>query len=565
MERIREKLRLAAQSAAAAAMKAGALPEGPLPGGDIQRPQNPEHGDYASNLAMKLARQARMNPLEIAERIAGALPPLDEVAEASAARPGFVNFKLAEGWLTSQVETVLAEGERYADSAIGAGRKVQVEFVSVNPTGPVHVGHARGAVLGSTLANVLAAAGFDVVREYYVNDTGNQMANFSASLYARAAQSLGMDVALPDDGYAGDYVTDAARRILDEASDRGDLETLIRHGGPEEAARRLGEAGLPLMLDLIRNDLEALGVAFDVWFSERSLYEPENGGPSRYEATMGALRDGGYLAEREGATWFTSTSLGEDKDNVVVRGNGTPTYFAPDITYHRDKFGARGFERVIDVLGADHQGHTPRMKAAMAALGFDPERLVFVLAQLVTLKRGGETIKISKRSGDLITLREVVDEVGRDVCRFSLLSRSADSQMDFDLEAAKRQSQDNPVYYVQYAHARIASILRLAGERGIDYAEGDVALLTHEAELALIRKMLGLPELVDQIAASLEPHHLPHYAQELATAFHHFYKHCRVISNDPALTAARLKLVEAARIALARALGLMGMSAPDRM
>ena len=565
MERIREKLRLAARDAAAAAMQAGALPEGPLPGGDIQRPQNPEHGDYASNLAMKLARQARMNPLEIADRIAGALPTLDEVAEASAARPGFINFKLAGGWLTGQVETVLAEGDAYADSTAGAGRKVQVEFVSVNPTGPVHVGHARGAVLGSTLANVLTAAGFDVVREYYVNDAGNQMDNFYASLYARAAQTLGMDVPLPADGYAGDYVTGAARRILDEAPGRGELEDLIRQGSPEEATRTLGEAGLPLMLDLVRADLEALGVAFDVWFSERSLFEAENGGASRYESSMDALRDGGYLAEREGATWFTSTSFGEDKDNVVVRSNGTHTYFASDIAYHRDKFGARGFERVIDVWGADHQGHTPRMKAAMTALGFDPERLVFVLGQLVTLKRDGETIKISKRSGDLITLREVVDEVGRDVCRFYLLSRSADSQMDFDLEAAKRQSQDNPVYYVQYAHARIASILRLAGERGIDYADGDVSLLAHEAELALIRKMLGLPELVDQIAASLEPHHLPHYAQELATAFHHFYKHCRVVSNDAALTAARLKLVRAAQISLARALGLMGMSAPDRM
>ena len=565
MERIREKVRLAAQSAAAAAMQAGALPEGPLPEGDIQRPQNPEHGDYSSNLAMKLARQARMNPLEIAERIANAMPTLDEVAGASAVRPGFINFKLAEGWLTRQVETVLEEGEGYADSAAGAGRKAQVEFVSVNPTGPVHVGHARGAVLGSTLANVLAAAGFDVVREYYVNDAGSQMDNFYASLYARAAQSLGLDAPLPADGYAGDYVTDAARRILEDAPDREALEGLIRDGDSREAAQRLGEAGLPLMLDLIRTDLEALGVEFDVWFSERSLFEPENGGASRYEASMGALREGGYLAEREGATWFTSTSLGEDKDNVVVRSNGTPTYFASDIAYHRDKFGARGFERVIDIWGADHQGHTPRMKAAMAALGFDPESLVFVLAQLVTLKRGGETIKISKRSGDLITLREVVDEVGRDVCRFYLLSRSADSQMDFDLEAAKRQSQDNPVYYVQYAHARIASILRLAEERGISYADGDVSLLTHEAELALIRKMLGLPELVDQIAASLEPHHLPHYSQELATAFHHFYKHCRVVSNDTALTAARLKLVKAAQISLARALGLMGMSAPDTM
>ena len=563
MERIREKVRLAAQSAAAAAMQAGALPEGPLPEGDIERPQNPEHGDYSSNLAMKLARQARMNPLEIAERIADALAPLDEVAEASAVRPGFINFKLAEGWLTRQVETVLEEGEGYADSAAGVGRKVQVEFVSVNPRGPVHVGHARGAVLGSTLANVLAAAGFDVVREYYVNNAGNQMDNFYASLYARASQSLGMDAPLPADGYAGDYVIDAVHLI--SSKDLRQFRNQMVHASRETATGWLGQVGLVIMLDLIRADLEALGVEFDVWYSERSLFEPENGGASRYEASMGALRDGGYLAEREGATWFTSTSLGEDKDDVVVRSNGTPTYFASDIAYHRDKFGARGFERVIDIWGADHQGHTPRMKAAMAALGFDPERLVFVLAQLVTLKRGGETIKISKRSGDLITLREVVDEVGRDVCRFYLLSRSADSQMDFDLEAAKRQSQDNPVYYVQYAHARIASILRLAKERGISYADGDVSLLTHEAEMALIRKMLGLPELVDQIAASLEPHHLPHYAQELAAAFHHFYKHCRVVSSDMALTMARLKLVKAAQTALARALGLMGMSAPDTM
>ena len=280
---------------------------------------------------------------------------------------------------------------------------------------------------------------------------------------------------------------------------------------------------------------------------------------------MRELKERGYLAERDGATWFTSTTLGDEKDNVVVRSNGTPTYFASDIAYHRNKFGTRGFDLVIDVWGADHQGHVPRMKTAMSALGHDPERLLFVIGQLVTLKRGTEVIKISKRSGALITLREVVDEVGRDVCRFFLLTRSADSQMDFDLEAAKRQSQDNPVYYVQYAHARIASILRLAKERGIDHSSGDVSLLSHEAELGLSRKMVLLPELVDQIAITREPHHLPHYAQELASAFHHFYKHCRVVSPDKPLTTARLKLAEAAKITLARTLGLMGMSAPDEM
>ena len=314
------------------------------------------------------------------------------------------------------------------------------------------------------------------------------------------------------------------------------------------------------MISQIKSDLELLGVSFDVWFSERSLYDNE-----QYQTAMSLLRQAGYIREKEGATWFVSTALGEDKDNVVVRSDGSPTYFASDIAYHYNKFLERKFDRVINIWGADHQGHVSRMKAVVGALGVNPERLEVIISQMVTLRRGNELIRISKRSGDIITLREVLDEVGVDACRFFFLSRSADSQMDFDLELAKRESSENPVYYVQYAHARIASILRLAQQRGINYEDGDVSLLSKEPELILIRKMLLLPEIIEIVANTLEPHHLTYYAQDLATVFHSFYKQCRVISRNEALTKARLKLVEAAKVVLAKTLHLMGMAAPEKM
>jgi len=314
------------------------------------------------------------------------------------------------------------------------------------------------------------------------------------------------------------------------------------------------------MIGEIRNDLELLGVSFDVWFSESSLYDK-----GQYQKAISLLRQGDYIAEKESATWFVSTALGEDKDNVVVRGDGSPTYFAADIAYHYNKFLERKFDKVINIWGADHQGHVSRMKAVVGALGIPPERLEVIISQMVTLRRGDELVRVSKRSGDIVTLREVVDEVGTDACRFFFLSRTADAQMDFDIELAKKQSADNPVYYVQYAHARIASILRLAQQKGIDYGDGDVSLLTSEPELTLIRKMLLLPEIVEVIARTLEPHHLTYYAQDLATVFHSFYKQCRVVSQEEALTKARLKLVESAKLVLARALHLMGMTAPERM
>ncbi|MEK7353931.1 MAG: arginine--tRNA ligase, partial [Chloroflexota bacterium] len=327
-----------------------------------------------------------------------------------------------------------------------------------------------------------------------------------------------------------------------------------------EAISEIGKLGLARVTGLIKADLLLLGVTFDNWFTEKSLYA--NG---QYDTVMKLLREKGYIAEKEGATWFVSTALGEDKDNVVVRSDGSPTYFATDIAYHYNKFLERHFDRVINIWGADHQGHVPRLKAAVGALGVDPARLEIIVHQLVTLRRGQETVRVSKRSGDIITLSEVVDEVGKDACRFFFLGRSANSQMDFDLELAKKESADNPVYYVQYAHARIASILRLAEEKGIDYSQGDVSLLITEPELTLVRKLLLLPELVEMVARTLEPHHLPYYAQELATAFHSFYKQCRVVTQDEAMTAARLKLVEASKIVLAKTLHLMGMTAPDKM
>jgi arginyl-tRNA synthetase len=540
--------------AVAAAEAAGKLPTVTLPEIVIERPQNPDHGDYASSIALKLARAVGRSPLEIAAEIAAFAGTSEEIGSVEVAPPGFINFTLKDSWLASQVSDVLAAGDGFGEVEYGAGKRVQVEFVSVNPTGPLHVGHGRGAILGSTLANVLGAAGYEVEKEYYVNDAGNQVSTFRRSLLARYKQAIGEEAEIPADGYVGEYVADIAKDIIAAEGDR--LAKL------DEAAleKELGRIGLERMLDWIKDDLAALEVSFDVWFSEQSLYD--NG---QYRTTMDLLKKGGYLAEREGATWFASTALGEDKDNVIIRTDGTPTYFATDIAYHYNKFIERKFDRVIDIWGADHLGHVSRMKAVCQALGIDPEALTVIISQMVTLKRGGEVVKISKRSGDLITLRELVDEVGADACRFNFLSRTADSQMDFDLELAVKQSADNPVYYVQYAHARIASILRHAEEKGADDEGGDVSLLTADAELALIRKMLLLPEIVESIAASLEPHALPYYAQELATAFHAFYKQCRVVTNDRAMTAARLKLVKAAKVVLGRTLRLMGMNAPEKM
>ncbi len=552
---VKQKLIDLLSQAAQKAQAEGKLPAVALPDIMVEHPQNAEHGDYASSLPLKLARATGLKPLDIANAIIALIPVGPEIASVVAAPPGFINFTLKDEWLNAQVEQILAAGEAYGDIELGRGERVQIEFVSANPTGPLHVGHGRGAVLGSALANVLSAAGFTVKKEFYINDGGSQIDTFKRSLHARYRQALGLDAEMPTEGYFGSYVTQLAKEVIAEEGDR------FLSLPEKEAVAELGELGLHKMMGQIKEELELLGVNFDVWFSESSLFKK-----GQYDAAMSLLREGGYLAQKEHATWFVSTALGENKDNVVVRSDGSPTYFATDIAYHYNKFTERKFDQVINIWGADHQGHISRMKAVVSALGIDPERLKVIVYQMVSLKRGGELVRISKRTGDIIALREVIDEVGADACRFFFLSRSADGQMDFDLELAKKESVENPVYYVQYAHARIASILDLARQRKIDFGDGDVSRLTTEPELALIRKMLLLPEIVELTAHNLEPHHLSYYAQELATVFHSFYTLCRVISRDNmALSKARLKLVAAAKLVLARSLNLMGMTAPDTM
>ena len=558
---LRDQIAELVKQALDAAQASDALPRVDIDDIAVERPQNVEHGDFATSLPLKLARPMRMNPMQIAERIAEKLSNGSEGADllqsATVARPGFINFTLKHSWLQGQVEAIRASGSGFGNIAVGEGKKVQVEFVSANPVGPLHIAHARGGVIGSALANILAAAGYDVTREYYFNDAGAQIGHFARTLRARYLQQCGRDAEVPEDGYHGEYMVDLAAEIFGEEGERFlDVEEA-------DALDELGALGVAKFMARIREDLVRLRIEFDEWFNEKTLFV--NG---QFENSMALMREKGFVAELDNAVWFASTLLGDDKDKVLVRGNGIPTYFASDVAYHYNKFFEREFDRVINIWGADHQGHALFMRALVAALGLSEDRLALIINQLVTLKRGGETVRLSKRTGDIITLREVIDEVGADACRYFFLSKAAETQMEFDLELAKEQSQENPVYYIQYAHARIASILRLAEERGIDYADGDVSLLAHEAELALIRKMLELPELIGMMANNLEAHHLPHYASDLATAFHWFYQNCRVVSGvegEEEISKARLKLVDAARVALARCLSLMVIDAPEKM
>ena len=545
-------------NALAAAQNSGSLP----PSGDaevkIEIPQQAEHGDFSTSLPLRLARASRMAPLAIGEAIVAALPANDLVSRAWVARPGFINLELSRDFLRRQVTEIRSAGESYGASDAGVGAHVQVEFVSVNPTGPLHVGHTRGAVIGSGLANLLEVAGYKVQREYYVNDGGNQMHVFNETLYARFMQAAGRDVPLPDPAYPGEYLVELAAQLYEELGDA------LLSTPKESAIAELAPPALAATLELIRKDLEDLGVHYDLWFSEKSLIDD-----GQFDQAMSFMDERGYLANRDGAKWFLSTKLGEDKDNVVVRSDGGgPTYLGTDFAYHYNKYLVRGFDRVINVWGADHHGHVGRMKAVVKALGRDPDDLVIVINQIVSFKDGGQSVRFSKRKGVIVTVRELLNEVGADACRYIFLSRSPDSQMEFDLELARRQSSENPVFYVQYAHARIRSIQREAESRGLDYSDGDVACLDHPSEMQLVKKLIRLPDIIDHAAARLEPHHLPHYAYDVARSLQRFYEECRVVSNDPSeleLSKARLLLVDAARLVLARTLGIMGMTAPDRM
>jgi len=554
---IKDDIENLVRNALAEAQKSDLLPSVKVGDIAIDRPQQAGHGDFASSLPLKLAKPMRMNPMLIAEKIESLIPTEGIVESVSIAAPGFINFSLKQSWLAEQVDVIREAGDSFGNVDVGKGLRVQIEFVSANPVGPLHVAHARGGVIGSALANILEAGGYNVDREYYFNDAGAQIIHFKRSLFARYQQEFGREVKVPEDGYHADYMVDLAREIKEEEGDR--LLNL-----PEEQAQdEIGPIGLDKMMARIREDVKLLRIDFDNWFNEATLYKE-----GQFDKAMQLLRDEDYITEEDGAVWFASTKLGDEKDKVMVRSNGIPTYFASDVAYHYNKFFERKYDKVINIWGADHQGHAAFLKALIGALGLPPEKMTLIINQLVTLKRGGEVVRISKRTGDMISLRDVIEEVGADPCRFFFLSRDANSQMDFDMDLAREQSQENPVYYVQYAHARISSILRLAEERTIDFSGGDLSLLTHDAELALIRKMLELPELIEMITHSLEPHHLPHYSTELATAFHKFYDQCRVVSEkaeDQAMNKARLKLADATRIALARCLSLMIMDAPVQM
>ena len=524
----------------------------------IERPKLAGHGDFSTSLPLTLARTMRVPPIQIAAAIVDAMPQGEMIGSVTSADPGFVNFKLSTHWLQSQVKIVRGLGEKFGTVDSGLGKSVQVEFVSVNPTGPLHVGHARGAVIGSSLANVLEAAGYEVQREYYVNDAGTQMRVFYDTLYSRVMQASGRDVPLPDPAYPGDYLKTLAADLLN------DLGEKLGSKEKSEVITELAPESLSRTIDGIRHTLERLGVFYDQWFHESRLLSS-----GRFDQVMDFLKDSNLIVDRDGAQWFAATKLGLDEDIVVIRsGDADPTYFATDIAYHHEKFMERKFDRVINVWGADHHGHVARMHAVLTAFGLDPDRLTIILNQIVNFKNEGESLKFSKRNNVIVTVEELLDEVGSDACRFIFLSRSPDSHMEFDLGLAKRQSSENPVYYVQYAHARMASILRTAEEKGINFNSADLDLLVHAQELELIRKIIELPTVVERSAERMEPHHLPHFAMELAKSLQRFYEHCRVVSSekkDIEISRARLQLVDAARITLRQTLSLMGMSSPERM
>lgn len=542
------------------AQKAGELPDFEPPAIEVSRPKEVAHGDYTTSVAMQSAKLARMAPVKIAEAIVKRLSQVDYLGEAYVAPPGFINFRLSPAWLAGQVAAIEAAGSQFGKIDLGHGQRCQVEFISANPTGPLHMGSARNAVLGDALARLYEAAGYDVEREYYINDAGTQMQTFGETLYRRYKQALGQDAHLEKDHYQGAYMVDLTREVV---ASHG--ETFLARP-PAEAAEALVTIGEELVLASIRNSVEKLRIHFNCWFSERSLYSD-----GTFERVMAGLREGGLTEFKDGAVWLRTSALGSDRDEVLIRSDGRPGYYASDVAYHYNKFVMRGFDRVIDVWGVDHQNQARRMTFLMKALGLDPARLTIMLYDIVRLYRDGQEVKLSKRSGDIITVDEVVDEVGADAVRFLLLTRSNNAVMDFDLNLAVQQNDENPVYYVQYAHARMASILRIAIERGFPverWEGGELALLGHPAELMLVRKILELPEVIEKGVSGLAPHHLAFYAQDLASIFHAFYRDCRVISADPAdagVTCARLRLVAATKAVFARVLDLAGVAAPESM
>ncbi len=569
--------------------QSGALPDDANPSIQVERTRDSAHGDFASNLAMMLAKPARKKPRDIAEDLVAALPASETVIKIEIAGPGFINFYLSPQAFQAVVPTILEAGDNFGRSTQGAGKRVQVEFVSANPTGPLHVGHGRGAAYGATVADLLAAMGYEVHREYYVNDAGRQMDILAASVWLRYLELAGEELPFPVNGYKGDYVWDVAAKLHRENSDRfrhawSDIAAALPDdecdGGDKEkyidavitqAKTLLGsvdyrfvfDTGLDYILADIRDDLSHFNVNYEHWFSERSL--TETGAVSR---AVKRLEQSGHVYKKDGAKWFRSSDFGDEKDRVLVRDNGQSTYFASDIAYHMDKL-ERGFERVIDIWGADHHGYVPRVKAAMQAVGDDPDKLDVLLVQFAVLYRGGEKMQMSTRSGQFVTLRELRKEVGSDAARFFYVMRKCEQHMDFDLELAKSRSNDNPLYYIQYAHARVASVFRQLEEKQLSYDQASglqqLAKLTEKHEQALLSRLSRYPEVLEAAALNHEPHQLAHYLRELANDYHTYYNAHQFLVNDSDLRQARLVLIQAVKQVIANGLGLLGVSAPDSM
>jgi arginyl-tRNA synthetase len=549
-ERLLELIRVALETAA---NQLGI--EGDRPEPELLPTKQKEHGDFATNVALVLASRVRRNPREVSEAIRDAFPEASFVERVEVAGPGFLNIFVTDEWLYDALRDAVARGTSYG-AAPPNGKRVQVEFLSSNPTGPLTIGHARNAAIGDALASLLEHQGWDVEREYYFNDAGGQMDRFGGSVEARLLQLLGREAHLPEDGYRGDYVASIARDILnEEGREIADL--------PEDRRfERLRDLGAERILSGIKATLERFRVRFDVYRSERELWEA-----GEIDEAIRRLREAGFVYEADGAAWFRSTAFGDDKDRVVIKSDGVHTYFAADCAYLIDKF-ARGFDRVIYVWGADHHGDVARVRGAAHALGFDPDAVEIVLYQFVSFLRDGVPVKMSTRSGEFITLDALIDEVGTDAARFALLQFSNDSAVSFDIEVVKQQTMENPVYYVQYGHARIASIVRKAESRGValkPIADVDLSVLTHESELDLLRALAEIPGKLAIAAEQRAPYRLTHASQDLAAKFHRFYAECRVVSDDEALTQARLCLATGAKQVIANLLGLLGVSAPEVM
>ena len=549
---IKDTLSAAIEQAAKDAIAAGVFPEGELPKIVLEVPPQKEFGDFATNFAMQSARVFHKNPRQIAEELAKRIEG-DWLDHTQIAGPGFLNFYLKGNVLYDSFQKIYAAGEDFGQLPAKDAPKIQVEYVSANPTGPLHVGHGRGAAAGSALVNLLRAAGYPVESEYYINDAGNQMNNLARSVNARYLELLGQQVDFPEDGYHGQDIIDTAQRIIDKEGDK--------YLHMEEAERLAIFQDLAYLekLAALKEDLAAFQVTFDKWFSERTLH------PEAVKAAVKILQDNGNIYEQDGALWLKSTAYGDDKDRVVIRDNGVPTYLAADIAYHHNKY-ERGFDRLINIWGADHHGYVCRVKAAMAALGHDPEKLKVLLLQMVALFRGGELVKMSKRTGQSVTLNELMEEVGTDAARYFFLMRSLDSQLDFDLDLAKKKSNYNPVYYIQYAHARICSIFRQAEETKLTLSDKpQFSLLTDPSEIDLIKKIEEYPEEVEKAAADYAPQRIARYSYDLASLFHSFYNKCRIMGVDPQLAEARLALVTVTAHVIRHSLGILGVSAPDHM